>query len=86
VTSGSPKSIAKTAESGNTITSYFCGDCGSTLYRDGKTFGDLNVIKVGIMDDVEALANAKPGVELFASNRVSWVPATEGAEQKDGMS
>ncbi|KAF2417410.1 hypothetical protein EJ08DRAFT_600070 [Tothia fuscella] len=85
VTSGTPKSIGKTAESGKEITSYFCGDCGSTLYRDGESFGDLKIIKVGIMDDVEALAEAKPGVELYVAKRVSWVPETRGAEQKEGM-
>lgn len=32
VTKGTPKTIAKKADSGNTITSHFCGDCGSTLW------------------------------------------------------
>jgi hypothetical protein len=38
------------------------------------------------MDDADALGDAKPGVELFTSNRVSWVKPMEGAEQKGGMS
>lgn len=72
VTEGSPKSIAKTGDSGNTITSHFCGDCGSTLFRDGKSFEGLKIIKVGVMDDISAFDDAKPGVELFTEHRVSW--------------
>ena len=32
--SGSPKEYSKKADSGNTITSFFCGDCGTTLWRE----------------------------------------------------
>ncbi|KAK4994655.1 hypothetical protein LTR66_005357 [Elasticomyces elasticus] len=85
VTSGTPKTLATKADSGKTITSHFCGDCGSTLFREGETFGDARIIKVGIMDDVNALNDAKPGVELYAPERVSWVKEVEGAEQKQGM-
>jgi len=85
VTSGSPKTFAKKADSGNTITSHFCGDCGSTLWRDGETFGPNKVIKVGVMDDVNALNSAKPGLELYVPERVSWVSGISGAEQKKDM-
>ena len=70
--SGSPKSIAKTADGGNTITSYFCGDCGSTLWRDSATFGTSKAVKVGVMDDPNAIGNTKPDVELYSELRVPW--------------
>jgi hypothetical protein len=85
IIAGTPKSIAKTADSGKTITSYFCGDCGSTLYRDTPTFGENKIVKVGILDDPNAFSNAKPGLELFTSERVSWVTAIEGAQQNSEM-
>lgn len=86
MTKGSPKSYAKQGgDTGNTVTSHFCGDCGSTLWRDGPTFGEGKVIKVGIMDDVNALDNAQPGVELYAPERVKWVSAISGAAQKKNM-
>ncbi|KAI1347148.1 Mss4-like protein [Xylaria sp. FL0043] len=85
LTSGTPKSIGKKADSGNEIVSYFCGDCGSTLYRDGKSFGDAKVVKVGTLDDINALDEALPKVELFASHRVSWVKEVPGAAQKSTM-
>lgn len=85
VTSGTPKEISKTADGGNEITSKFCGDCGSTLYREGKTFGDAKVVKVGSMDDIDALDNAKPALELYVPERVNWVKGIDGANQLKGM-
>ncbi|EME46842.1 hypothetical protein DOTSEDRAFT_70715 [Dothistroma septosporum NZE10] len=82
---GKPKELTVTADSGNKITSYFCGDCGSTLWRQGATFGDARIIKVGIMDDPKALEDAAPGVELFAPDRPSWLSAVHGAAQKKAM-
>ncbi|KAI1410521.1 Mss4-like protein [Hypoxylon sp. FL1857] len=80
--SGSPKTISKIADSGNEITSHFCGDCGTTLWRDGPSFGENKVIKVGVLDDIKALDEAKPLGELFTEFRVSWVPEVPGAVQK----
>ena len=82
---GSPKPISKTADTGKTITSHFCGDCGTTLFRDGDTFPGKKIIKVGIMDDVNALNDAKPAIELFSEHRVSWIPAVEGTNDLKGM-
>lgn len=86
VLKGTAKQHTVTADSGNKITSHFCGDCGSTMWRDGATFNGLKVLKVGTLDDTEALANAKPGAELFAPARVSWVTAVENAKQAERMS
>lgn len=73
------------ADSGKNISSFFCGDCGSTLWRQGETFGDARIIKVGVMDDTDALENAAPAIELYAKERVSWVSPVNGAGQKTGM-
>jgi len=37
------------------------------------------------LDDVNALADMKPIAELFAPERISWVAAIEGADQKKAM-
>jgi hypothetical protein len=66
-------------------TSYFCGDCGTTLWRQGPTFGDIRVIKVGVMDDVDILEGNAPEVELYVPQRPKWVSAIQGAWQKKGM-
>ncbi|KIV99501.1 uncharacterized protein PV09_08806 [Verruconis gallopava] len=80
--SGSPKQISTTGENGNMITSYFCGDCGSTLWREGVGFPGLKIIKAGVMDDLYGLDNAKPEIEYYSERRVAWVPQIPGS---DGM-
>ncbi|KAJ0108070.1 glutathione-dependent formaldehyde-activating [Diaporthe amygdali] len=79
---GTPKQFAKTAKSGKTITSFFCGDCGSTIWRETETYGDSKIIKVGTMDG-DALEDAKPAAELFVGNRPSWLPPIAGAQQNE---
>jgi hypothetical protein len=37
------------------------------------------------MDGASAIEDAKPAVELFAAERVSWVLPVAGAEQKETM-
>ncbi|KAL8760352.1 MAG: hypothetical protein Q9199_000134 [Rusavskia elegans] len=85
VTKGTPKTYCKRADSGKTMTSNFCGDCGTTLWRGGETFGDARIVKAGVLDDAGALNDAKPAVELYAVGRVAWVSPVAGAEQKQAM-
>ncbi|ORY07673.1 Mss4-like protein [Clohesyomyces aquaticus] len=83
VLSGKTKTYAKAADGGNTITSHFCPDCGSTMWREGKTFEGLKI--VGTLDDPKALEGLKPSVELYAPTRPQWVSAVSDAQQVDGM-
>lgn len=55
------------------------------MWRAGKTFGDAKVVKVGTLDDDSALENNKPGIELYAGLRPSWVEKIPGAGQKKDM-
>lgn len=84
--SGTPKTFSKTSDSGKTITSHFCGDCGSTLFRTGDSFPDTVIIKLGVMDSKDAFEKAKPEVELYSTQRVDWVPEIQGAKQMKTMS
>ncbi|EDU41175.1 glutathione-dependent formaldehyde-activating [Pyrenophora tritici-repentis] len=85
VTKGTPKEYKTKGGSGNEIVSGFCGDCGSTLFRYGTSFGDKRIIKIGTLDDPSILNNFKANAELFTKDRVEWVGACEGAAQKQGM-
>lgn len=61
---------------------------GTTVFRFGDTFGGpdgMRIIKAGVLDDVEIINNTKPGAELFAGERIKWIPAAEGAQQLSGM-
>ncbi|KAF1911486.1 Mss4-like protein [Ampelomyces quisqualis] len=86
VTKGTPKQHKKKADGGNDITSNFCGDCGSTMWREGATFAGKRIIKAGTLDDTSILDNFKADAELYANTRPKWVGAQSGAAQKDGMS
>ena len=55
------------------------------MWRETPSFPGMKVIKVGTMDDIDALDKAKPAVELFAPQRVSWVPEVEGTTQAKAM-
>jgi len=88
VTQGTPKEISKVADTGKPITSCFCADCGTTLFRYGDSFGGVDgmrLIKAGILDDVGVINQMKPGGELFAPERIKWVAPIEGAGQMEGM-
>jgi len=86
VTKGTPKQHTVKADGGNSITSNFCGDCGSTMWRQGATFPGKRIVKTGTLDDTNILDNLKVDVELYANTRPKWVSAQSGAAQKDGMS
>jgi len=84
--SGQPKPISKQADTGKKITSHFCGDCGSTLFRDGESFPGMKIIKAGVLDDPSALDKvAKPQVELFSESRVPWIAKVGGTDDKSAM-
>jgi len=83
---GTPKTITKTADSGSTIVSSFCGDCGTTLFRISEGMPGKTIIKAGILDDPEWPDKNLPVGELFAPHRVAWVNRIDGAAQMKAMS
>ncbi|RAK73568.1 GFA family protein [Aspergillus fijiensis CBS 313.89] len=88
VVAGTPKAVAKTADSGNAVRNYFCGDCGSPLYghkihADGRP-AEVTVVRAGVLDDAGVLER-RPEAELFTGRRLGWVGAVEGAGQVCGM-
>ncbi|CAG9996023.1 unnamed protein product [Clonostachys byssicola] len=91
VTAGDVRKYQKPADSGRILTSHFCGDCGTTLFRecydDPSAFGGAVILKLGVLDAEQrsVLDDAKPTAELFVGQRVGWVTPIEGAEQREGM-
>jgi len=80
VEKGSPKKYAKTADSGQVITSHLCGTCGTTLWRESPgTFPGLLITKAGIYDGDEL--SQQPIKELFTARRPDWVKPVSAAEQ-----
>lgn len=85
IVKGAPKTISKVADSGKTITGYFCPGCGTTLFRDGESFPGMKVIKAGILDGPSGLQEESPTAELFVTRRADWVLPIKGAGQKEAM-
>lgn len=82
LTKGKPKEFKTTARSGKTVTSFFCGDCGTTIWRETETYGTNKIIKAGTLDG-DAVEDAKPLAELFVGNRPSWLSAIPGTAQNE---
>ena len=76
-TSGQPKRFADTAQSGNILNRYFCGDCGSPIYSQREKVPEMMVLKIGTLDapgDMHVVMN------IWTSSARPWMyidPATE---------
>ncbi|TRM57003.1 Mss4-like protein [Schizophyllum amplum] len=82
LTTGTPKTYSCLTGSGKPIDNTFCGDCGSTIWRE---VDGVRAIKAGTLDDIHAIDAMMPDVELFVPRRAVWVPEVQGAVQKEGM-
>ncbi|MCJ1466284.1 hypothetical protein MMC07_004903 [Pseudocyphellaria aurata] len=78
--SGTPKQYRKLADSGNTMTSHLCGDCGTTLWRESSGLQGLKIVKEGTLD---TLSHSKPTVEYYPENRIDWVPAMTNSKEEN---
>lgn len=61
--------FARTAESGNTVTSHFCPICGSTVYWELSAFPNLQAVAVGAFADP---AFPQPRVSVYERSRHTW--------------
>jgi hypothetical protein len=82
ITQGSLKTYTKVADSGNRMTSYFCEDCGSTLYRASSGYPGVVAMRAGCMDELD-VETVKPRMEMFGRSHVEWLPEIPGVEQNE---
>jgi hypothetical protein len=90
VTKGTPKKYTSKADSGRSVTTVFCGDCGSPLWREGEMTDPMGavIIRAGTMDGSsgkEVINEAEPAVELYAASRADWIKELDGKTQIQGM-
>ena len=78
---GTPKTYSKTADSGNTVTSFSCSECGNTLFRGTASLPDWVMIKAGVLDDLDSLDSLIPEMEVHTGRRTAWILPTTGARQ-----
>jgi hypothetical protein len=69
--------------SGIAFKTTFCGECGGRLSKESEdpAFKDVVIVQAGTAEG-EAF-KGKPGVELWAPMRESWVREVEGAVQAE---
>ncbi|KAL2826413.1 DUF636 domain protein [Aspergillus cavernicola] len=89
LTAGKPqlKEYHLTHESGMHMTTHFCGECGSLLYKtaDKPEFAGDVIVLAGTVDDPQAWDEAKPDAEFFVGERASWWKGVGGARQLSGF-
>ena len=75
--SGHPKYFKDTAQSGNILNRYFCGDCGSSIYSQREKSPEMTILKVGTLD---APGDMKLIMNIWTKSARPWMyidPATE---------
>lgn len=63
-----------TADSGGTVTTSFCGQCGSPLFGKSTSMPGLKMVRVGALDDPGVY---EPRMAVFAKSRLPWAPRDE---------
>jgi len=73
---------SKTIKSGKKMTNYFCGTCGTLMYRVGEQFPGMSILRIGTVDDYHLHeTKLKPTREDFVKDRVCWLNKVEGTRQ-----
>ncbi|RFU80197.1 hypothetical protein TARUN_2007 [Trichoderma arundinaceum] len=87
VTSGSPKSHTQKHEDGFHLTVFFCGDCGTVVYKqsDAEMFANLSLVQSGTLEGPVKEKISQPSAELNVRLRASWLAEVSAAAQKEGF-
>lgn len=76
---------SNTIATGNTMSNYFCSNCGTLMYRISTGFPGMLVTRIGTVDNFKLHeTKLKPNHEQFTKNRVCWLAGAEGVEQHEG--
>ena len=71
--SGTPKEYVRSGESGGKVRSYFCPDCGSTVFWKPERFPGMIGVALGAMADPNFPAPTK---SVFEQSKHAWVEIT----------
>lgn len=72
---GRSSSFTRKADSGNTVTTHFCPDCGSTVCWELSGFPDVIAVAVGAFADANFPG---PRFSVYEARRHSWVGLPDG--------
>jgi hypothetical protein len=69
--------FTRVADSGNTVTAYFCPECGSTVYWELSGFPEVVAVAVGAFADP---GFPKPWISVYESRQHGWARPPEDVE------
>ena len=73
---GAPKLYEdKDTKSGNSVSRFFCGDCGSPIYSALPDNPDMLFLKTGTLDDTSSF---DPQFNVWCDSKQNWVELKEG--------
>ena len=70
ITRGALKTHSRVAESGRTMTRYFCPECGTWIYNVPEALPSNRRVKPGTLDDASWV---RPTVHLWVRSALPWV-------------
>ena len=75
ILNGAPRNAVRIADSGNRLTTSFCGGCGSALVVAPDARPRLRTLYAGCLDDASEVA---VDAHIWTARRLSWVVLPEG--------
>ena len=67
---GSPKTYAKTGDSGKGVVAKFCPNCGTTITSEPELMPGASILRAGTLDDTSWL---QPAMEIYCDSKQNWV-------------
>lgn len=64
-----------------TLTATFCGNCGSTIFKEASTTPGMAMVFMGTISYDGQLMENQPNVEIWTKYRVPWNAEIKGAHQ-----
>jgi hypothetical protein len=77
--SGRASTFTRKADSGNIVKTYFCPECGSTVYWELSGFPDVMAIAVGAFADASF---PSPKISVYEARKHPWVHLPDGPEMQ----
>jgi hypothetical protein len=75
--SGQSSTFTRRADSGNTVKTYFCPACGSTVYWELSGYPDVIAVAVGAFADASF---PSPKFSVYEARKHSWVRPPDGPD------
>ncbi len=67
---GQMASKQRISDSGNTVTTWFCGNCGSTLFADNSSRPTISTVHVGSLEHPEQIDINK---HIWTKRKLPWI-------------